>query len=44
MSKIDIAIVEVGPRDGLQIAKQVMPTAYKKRWIKKISSVCCRND
>jgi hydroxymethylglutaryl-CoA lyase len=33
MPKVDIAVVEVGPRDGLQIAKSVMPTALKKRWI-----------
>ena len=28
-----ITIVEVGPRDGLQILKSIMPTADKKRWI-----------
>jgi hydroxymethylglutaryl-CoA lyase len=33
MSRIDIHIVEVGPRDGLQIAKSIMPTHLKKRWI-----------
>jgi hydroxymethylglutaryl-CoA lyase len=33
MSKIDIHVVEVGPRDGLQIAKSIMPTHLKKRWI-----------
>lgn len=38
MPKVDIAIVEVGPRDGLQIAKSVMPTAYKKRWIKEAAA------
>jgi hydroxymethylglutaryl-CoA lyase len=33
MSMIDIHVVEVGPRDGLQIAKSIMPTALKMRWI-----------
>jgi hydroxymethylglutaryl-CoA lyase len=28
-----ITIVEVGPRDGLQILKSIMPTHFKKRWI-----------
>lgn len=28
-----ITIVEVGPRDGLQILKSVLPTEHKKRWI-----------
>ncbi|MFM2422090.1 MAG: hypothetical protein RL291_620 [Pseudomonadota bacterium] len=30
---IDIHVNEVGLRDGLQIAKSVMSTAHKKRWI-----------
>lgn len=30
---IDILVSEVGPRDGLQNVKQVMPTAAKRRWI-----------
>jgi hydroxymethylglutaryl-CoA lyase len=29
----DVLISEVGPRDGLQSVKGVMPTAYKIRWI-----------
>lgn len=29
----DIHVIEVGLRDGLQIAKDIMPTAFKKRWI-----------
>lgn len=29
----DILISEVGPRDGLQMAKGIMPTEAKKRWI-----------
>ena len=33
MSKIDIEISEVGPRDGLQSIPQIMPTAAKKAWI-----------
>ena len=28
-----VIICEVGPRDGLQIAKGIMPTAIKQRWI-----------
>ncbi len=32
---IDVQIVEVGPRDGLQIAKAIMPTHLKKRWIEQ---------
>jgi hydroxymethylglutaryl-CoA lyase len=31
---IDITISEVGPRDGLQSIKQIMPTEAKKTWIK----------
>jgi hydroxymethylglutaryl-CoA lyase len=34
MSSIDILVSEVGPRDGLQSIKAVMPTAAKKAWIK----------
>ena len=32
--KDKVLISEVGPRDGLQNCKGVMPTAVKKRWIK----------
>jgi hydroxymethylglutaryl-CoA lyase len=35
MSKIDIQIVEVGLRDGLQMAKGILPTELKKRWIRE---------
>ncbi len=28
-----ITVVEVGPRDGLQILKSILPTEHKKRWI-----------
>ena len=31
---IDILVSEVGPRDGLQSLKVIMPTAAKKAWIK----------
>ena len=34
MSKFDIEISEVGPRDGLQSIKAIMPTDAKKAWIK----------
>jgi hydroxymethylglutaryl-CoA lyase len=34
MSKFDIEISEVGPRDGLQSIKAIMPTEAKKAWIK----------
>jgi len=33
MTDIDILISEIGPRDGLQMAKSIMSTADKKRWI-----------
>lgn len=31
---IDIEISEVGPRDGLQSIKSIMPTASKKAWVR----------
>ncbi len=34
MDGIDILISEVGPRDGLQSVKSIMPTEAKKAWIK----------
>jgi hydroxymethylglutaryl-CoA lyase len=34
MSSIDILVSEVGPRDGLQSIKTVMPTEAKKAWIR----------
>jgi hydroxymethylglutaryl-CoA lyase len=37
-----IEVVEVGPRDGLQIAKSVMPTALKKRWIAEAAAAGIR--
>jgi hydroxymethylglutaryl-CoA lyase len=33
VSKIDVLVSEVGPRDGLQSIKSIMPTAAKKAWI-----------
>ncbi|MDQ1302124.1 MAG: hydroxymethylglutaryl-CoA lyase [Pseudomonadota bacterium] len=32
-SEIDVLVSEVGPRDGLQSIKSVLPTAAKKAWI-----------
>jgi hydroxymethylglutaryl-CoA lyase len=34
MSSYDILVSEVGPRDGLQSIKAIMPTEAKKAWIK----------
>ena len=34
MSAIDILVSEVGPRDGLQSIKSIMPTEAKKAWIR----------
>ena len=33
---IDIVISEVGPRDGLQSIRSILPTETKKRWIKAL--------
>lgn len=33
-----VRVCEVGPRDGLQIAKSIMPTAIKARWIAAIAA------
>src|SRR4051812_299110 len=30
---VDVRICEVGPRDGLQLVRQVMPTPEKLRWL-----------
>ena len=38
----DVTIVEVGPRDGLQILKSIMPTALKKRWISEAAAAGVR--
>lgn len=37
MKKVDILISEVGPRDGLQSLKTIMPTEAKKRWISALA-------
>ncbi|MFT2092740.1 hydroxymethylglutaryl-CoA lyase [Paraglaciecola sp. 2405UD69-4] len=37
MSKKHILVSEVGPRDGLQSIKTIMPTEAKKRWIKAMA-------
>ena len=36
--KRDVHICEVGPRDGLQNAKHLMPTAAKKAWISALAA------
>src|SRR3970040_2393672 len=38
----DIHICEVGPRDGLQNAKHLMPTAAKKAWIGALAAAGVR--
>jgi hydroxymethylglutaryl-CoA lyase len=42
MTKFDIDVVEVGLRDGLQMAKGVMPTELKKRWIREAAAAGLR--
>src|SRR5881394_1185911 len=34
----DVVICEVGPRDGLQNAHHLMPTAAKKSWIRALAA------
>ena len=38
-----ITIVEVGPRDGLQILKSILPTALKKQWITEAAAAGVRH-
>jgi hydroxymethylglutaryl-CoA lyase len=38
----EIHVIEVGPRDGLQIAKAIMPTHLKKRWIAEAAAAGLR--
>jgi hydroxymethylglutaryl-CoA lyase len=38
----DVLICEVGPRDGLQNARQLMPTEAKKRWIGALAAAGLR--
>src|SRR5215475_13462970 len=40
--QIDILVSEVGPRDGLQNIKRVMPTADKLRWIAALAAAGLR--
>jgi len=40
--QIDILVSEVGPRDGLQNVKRVMPTAIKHRWIAALAAAGLR--
>jgi hydroxymethylglutaryl-CoA lyase len=42
MTTIDIHVIEVGLRDGLQIAKAIMPTAFKQRWIAEAAAAGVR--
>ncbi len=42
MSKVDILISEVGPRDGLQSIASIMPTAAKKQWISALAAAGLR--
>jgi hydroxymethylglutaryl-CoA lyase len=37
-----VKVCEVGPRDGLQMAKSIMPTGTKKRWIAAIAAAGVR--
>jgi hydroxymethylglutaryl-CoA lyase len=39
----DVTIVEVGPRDGLQILKTILPTHLKKRWITEAAAAGIRD-
>src|SRR5215831_12400432 len=39
---IDILVSEVGPRDGLQNVKRVMPTEVKHRWIAALAAAGLR--
>ena len=38
MGKERVIVCEVGPRDGLQMAKAIMPTAVKTRWIAALAA------
>jgi hydroxymethylglutaryl-CoA lyase len=42
MSKLDVFICEVGPRDGLQNAHHLMPTEAKKSWISALAAAGLR--
>jgi len=38
LKEIDVIVSEVGPRDGLQMLKRVMPTEIKHRWITALAA------
>ena len=42
MNTQQVRICEVGPRDGLQIASQIMPTDTKLRWIRQLAAAGLR--
>jgi hydroxymethylglutaryl-CoA lyase len=42
MSEVDVLVSEVGPRDGLQSIKRIMPTADKLRWITALAAAGVR--
>lgn len=42
MGGVDVTVSEVGPRDGLQILKRIMPTAAKHRWIAALAGAGLR--
>jgi hydroxymethylglutaryl-CoA lyase len=42
MNVVDIEISEVGPRDGLQNVKAIMPTAQKQAWISALAAAGLR--
>ncbi|MEO8779694.1 MAG: hydroxymethylglutaryl-CoA lyase [Rhodanobacter sp.] len=39
---VDVVVSEVGPRDGLQSIKQIMPTEAKHRWIAALAAAGMR--
>ncbi|HEY6255656.1 MAG TPA: hydroxymethylglutaryl-CoA lyase, partial [Xanthobacteraceae bacterium] len=39
---MDILVSEVGPRDGLQSLKRIMPTVDKHRWIAALAAAGLR--
>jgi hydroxymethylglutaryl-CoA lyase len=42
MQEIDVLVSEVGPRDGLQSIKRIMPSADKLRWIAALAAAGVR--
>jgi len=43
VTDVDVTIVEVGPRDGLQSVPQTMPTAAKLQWIDALAAAGLRH-